>query len=214
MWLRDSLPQLAGGTRVLMYGYDAETHRSAPPTVEGLAISLISQLKAIDRASLTAKPVVFIVHALAGVVLKQTLIELANSGQTEMFMLKSIKSCIFLNVPNNYDGPQALASLVGNSCFKHLLAELDASPNYLAKLDRMMMGIVQGHSISICSGYDTTTDALSEVRPTDIVDYTVTDAYSSSPRIALRFEGPFRNATAQSTSPTMTSSDYQRGARN
>jgi hypothetical protein len=78
MWLRDSLPQLARGTRVLLYGYNAKAHRGNPATVEGLAISLISQLRVIDRISLAAKPVVFVAHAVAGVVLKQSLIELAN----------------------------------------------------------------------------------------------------------------------------------------
>jgi hypothetical protein len=213
MWLRDSLPPLARGTRVLLYGYDARAHRGNPATVEGLVISLISQLRVIDRASLAAKPVVVVAHALAGVVLKQALIELANSGQTEMFILKTVRSCIFLGVPNSYPGQEILASMVGNSRFKHLLAELDTKPNYLAKLDRMMSGIAQSQNISICSGYDTIPDGVLEVSPADTMACTVTNACATSLRIAPRLEGPFRHATAQSTNPTMTSSGYQREVR-
>jgi hypothetical protein len=176
MWLRDSLPQLAGGTRMLLYGYDVEAHRRSPATIEGLAILLISQLKAIDRASLAVKPLVFIAHALAGVVLKQSLIELANSGQTEMFMLNTIKSCIFFEVPNHYPGPGTLASFAGNLRFKHLLAELDSKPHYLAKLELMTTGIARSQNIIIHSGYGTTRGGLLEVRPVGTVESTVTNA--------------------------------------
>jgi hypothetical protein len=214
MWLRDSLPPLARGTRVLLYGYDARAHRGGnPATVEGLAISLISQLRVVDRASLAAKPVVFVAYALAGVVLKQALIELANSGQTEMFILKTVRSCLFLGVPDSYPGQEILASMVGNSRFKHLLAELDTNPNYLAKLDRMMTGIAQSQNISIFSDYDMLPDGLPEVSPVDTLECTVTNACATSLRIALRLKGPFRHATAQSTNPTMTSSGYQREVR-
>jgi hypothetical protein len=133
--------------------------------VESLAISLIAQLRAIDRTSLAAKPVVFLAHVFSGVILKQSLIELANSGQTEMFMPKTVGSCIFLEVPRNYTGPSTFASLVGKSRFKHLLAELDTRPNYLAELDRVVTGIARTQNISIRSGYEDSDDCCAPSQP-------------------------------------------------
>jgi hypothetical protein len=101
--------------------------------------------------------VVFLAHSLGGVVLKQCLIELANAGQSEMFMLQRVKACVFLAVPNRLPGPGELAAMVSSKRFRGLLKELQAARNvgYLSCLSGMLAGIAQANHIRLCSGYET-----------------------------------------------------------
>lgn len=166
MWLRDSLPLSAEGIQVFLYGYDSEHQGSNGPTsIESIAISFISGLRDIGRSALSAKPVVFLAHSLGGVVLKQCLVELANTGQSEMFMLRSIKTCIFMAAPNQLPSPSRLAAMPGSSKFGRLLYELQADRNvaYLSTLDGMVRGIAHANSIRLCSGYETTKSILPKV---------------------------------------------------
>jgi hypothetical protein len=143
---------------VFLYGYDDESHDGdGSSSVESIAISLISGLRGIGRSSLSAKPVVFLAHSLGGVVLKQCLIELANAGQSEMFMVQRIKACVFLAVPNRLPGPGVLAAMVSSKRFGGLLKELQAARNvgYLSSMSGILAGIAKANHIRLCSGYET-----------------------------------------------------------
>jgi hypothetical protein len=165
MWLRDSLPQSAAGVQVFLYGYDAEFRDvDGPTSVESIAISLISGLRGIGQSSLSAKPVVFLAHSLGGLVLKQCLIELANAGQSEMFMLQRVKACVFLAVPNRLPGPGELAAMVSSERFGGLLRELQAARNvgYISSMSGMLAGVAQANQIRLCSGYETMETAITK----------------------------------------------------
>ncbi|KAK4095782.1 hypothetical protein N658DRAFT_490443, partial [Parathielavia hyrcaniae] len=127
MWLRDSLPKSAAGAQVFLYGYDDLSHDSdIEISIESIALLLISDLRGIGRSSLSAKPLGFLAHSLGGVVLKQCLIELANAGQSEMFMLQKVKAW-------------ELAAMIRGKRFNGLLKELQAAKNvgYLSALNGM-----------------------------------------------------------------------------
>ncbi|KAI9150045.1 SERAC1 protein [Paramyrothecium foliicola] len=157
MWLRDSLPLLAHGTRVLLYGYESKHQDSRNSlTVQSIAISLIRALHDLGCSSLSAKPLAFLAHSLGGIVLKQCLVELANAGQSEMFILQRVKMCIFLGVPNGLPSPSRLAAMPGSRNFDTLLDQLQADRNldYLPTLDAMVRGYGQANCIRLCSGYE------------------------------------------------------------
>lgn len=158
MWPRDSLPRCATGAQVFLYGYDGEIQDDdAPISVESIANLLISGLRGIGRSSLSAKPLVFLAHSLGGVVLKQCLVELANAGESEMFMLRGVSACVFMAVPNRLPGPGELAAMVSSKRFSGFLKELQAARNvgYLSSLSGMVAGIAQANQIRMCWGYET-----------------------------------------------------------
>jgi hypothetical protein len=146
-----------------LYGYDDESHNGhCSASIESIAISLISGLRGIGRSALSAKPVAFLAHSLGGVVLKQCLIELANSGKSEMFMLQRVKACVFLAVPNRLPGPGELAAMICSKRFGDLLRGLQAARNvgYLSRMSGMLAGIAQANGIRLCSGYETMETAI------------------------------------------------------
>jgi len=158
MWLRDSLPGLVPGAQVSLYGYDAHPHSNCEPiSIQDIAISLISGLRGIGRSALSAKPVVFPAHSLGGVVLKQCLIELANAGQTQLFMLRTVKACIFLAVPNCLPPPSELSMIANCGRLRGLLEDLQAARNvgYLSSMSGMLGGIAQANGIRLFSGFET-----------------------------------------------------------
>ena len=158
MWLRDSLPQSVPGAQVLLYGYDPEFRDgNCPNSIEEIVLSFISDLRSTGRSSLSAKPVVFLAHSLGGIVLKQCLVDLANAGPSEMFMLGGVKACVFLAVPNCLPGSPKLTLMAGSRGFGGLLTELQASKNvdYLASLSGMLGGIAHANDIRLYSGYET-----------------------------------------------------------
>ena len=178
MWLRESLPQSTPGTQIFLYGYDAKPHDGGEPTsAEGIALSLISGLRGIGRSSLSAKPVVFLAHSLGGSVLKQCPINLANAGQSEMFMLRTVKACIFMAVPNCLPGPIQLNSMVHDKRFTGLLKELQAAKNvgYLSSMSGMLGGIAQANGIRLCSGYETVEASTTGLEVLLSLSTTVTD---------------------------------------
>ena len=158
MWLRDSLPELIPGAQIALYGYDVDFNsQNDSVSIQSIATSLISGLRGIGRSALSAKPVVFLAHSLGGTVLKQCLIELANSRQSELFMLHTVKTCIFMAVPNCLPDPSELAAIVATQRLDGLLKELQAARNvrYLESMSGMLGGISQANGIRLCSGFET-----------------------------------------------------------
>lgn len=101
MWLRDRLPHDLIKVRSIIYGYDSRLVQSESfQGIDDIAITFITRLKYIGRSLKAAKPVVLLAHSLGGIILKCALLELANSGDVEEYMLSSIREVIFFGVPN------------------------------------------------------------------------------------------------------------------
>jgi hypothetical protein len=74
MWLRDKVPEDVSTFRQIVYSYDTSLEANESfQVVEDLALSLIAKLMSIGRSSATAKPLIFFVHSLGGIVLKQAI---------------------------------------------------------------------------------------------------------------------------------------------
>jgi hypothetical protein len=101
VWLRDRLPRDMPGIRPIIYGYDTQLVKSeSVQTIDNLASSFIARLRSIGRESLYAQPLIVIAHSLGGILLRSALIQMANSGGEENFILRSIKMIIFFGVPS------------------------------------------------------------------------------------------------------------------
>ena len=164
MWLRYSLPDLVPGAQVSLYGYDTGPDTSqGPVSIQSTAISLISGLRGMGRSGSSAKPVVFLAHSLGGTVLKQGLIEMANAGPSELFMLQTVKACIVMAVLNRLPQPSELAAIASRGDLAGLLKGLQAASNfgYLSSMSGMAGGIAQADGIRLCSGYETVETAIS-----------------------------------------------------
>src|SRR4051794_26846328 len=101
MWIRDALATSLPSFRFLTYGYDTTLiDTDSFQTIPDLAGRLISELRANGWTSPEAKDVVFLAHSLGGVLLKHALVMLANSGESETFMLDRVRGATCFGVPS------------------------------------------------------------------------------------------------------------------
>jgi hypothetical protein len=157
MWIRDVLPRLLTGTRFMLYGYDTTLPDSKSfQVITDLAVSLINELKAIVGPLLTAKPLMFLTHSLGGVILKQALVMLAGSGETEKHILNMIKGAVFIGVPSQGMSISDIFEMLGKQPNTALVHHLSCQSDYLARLEQQFMGISYIRSMKLFWAYETT----------------------------------------------------------
>ncbi|KAF8518534.1 hypothetical protein BU17DRAFT_48556 [Hysterangium stoloniferum] len=108
LWLRDFLPQKIPYSRILTYGYDANTHgqsQLSEQTIEDHGETLISKLALFRRGSNTMeRAIIFIAHSLGGIVLKCALNYSHYTGSKSNLDHRSISlstsGVIFLGTPH------------------------------------------------------------------------------------------------------------------
>ncbi|CCA68763.1 hypothetical protein PIIN_02625 [Serendipita indica DSM 11827] len=76
LWLRDLLPSDVPNARILVYGYDANTHDSTCVSTQTIYRHSESFAKALVRIRHAAprRPLIFVAHSLGGIVLKRTIV--------------------------------------------------------------------------------------------------------------------------------------------
>jgi hypothetical protein len=101
-WPRDLLPQERPRTRVLSFGYNADTfHNNTDTTIRDSARSLLALLNA-RRRKITdpgSRPLVFVGHCLGGLVVKQAIC-FANSEAEFASIASATKAIIFFGTPH------------------------------------------------------------------------------------------------------------------
>jgi hypothetical protein len=156
MWLRDGMAMSQDNVRFITFGHDPGVGAIGDlRTIDSLAMSLIWKLKSIGRSSLSAKPLVFFAHSLGGIVLKRAMIELANNGQHEEFMLNIILGAVFFAVPNQFTSITTLRSMIPDSRLWPIADGLAANTTYLSTLDEKFGGVAQTRSMKIFSVFET-----------------------------------------------------------
>ena len=156
MWIRDALPNRLSGSRFILYGYDTTLPRSKSfQTIPDLAVSLISELKAGGWTSLSAKPLAFLAHSLGGVVLKQTLVLLAGSGEREKHILSIIKGAVFFGVPSRGMNVPDIYEMLGDQPNRVLIDDLSDQSDYVQNLEEQFMGISYVRSMKLFWAYET-----------------------------------------------------------
>ena len=164
MWLRDQLPKDITSIRTILYGYDTQLAKSESfQTIDDIALSFVVRLKAIGRSSPSAKPLLFLVHSLGGIILKRALMLLATSSDTEMFMLDAVNAIILFGVPNRGMYHSHLLAMVGDQPNEALIKLLSPGSSYLSDLDDRFSGVALLRNIRLISVYETQRSQLVEV---------------------------------------------------
>jgi protein SERAC1 len=105
MWLCDSLPSEIPGTRIVIYGYDAQLYGSHTfQDLEALASLLRIDLQALATRESSdvqprTKPLVFVAHSLGGLLVKEAMIQMKHDKNSQV-LLDSIYGALFFGVPN------------------------------------------------------------------------------------------------------------------
>jgi hypothetical protein len=159
MWIRDELPNYLPTIRFILYGYDTTLSPSSSfQTIPDLANSLIDVLRAEGWASPTAKPLSFLAHSLGGVLLKQTLVMLAGSGQREAFIASIIKGIIFFGVPSQGMSIPDIFTIIDNQPNQEaLIKEISENSDYLWQLEKQFAGLSLLGTIKTFWAYETKT---------------------------------------------------------
>ena len=156
MWLRDRLPQDIPNIRSIIYGYDTSLLKSkSTQTIDHIAMFFVARLKSIGRSSLSARPLIFIAHSLGGIILKRAIFFLADSGDTERFILQSIRVVIFFGVPNRGMDMRHLRPMVSGQPNEFLVQSLGPGSPYLDSLERQFNGIAALQNMRIISVLET-----------------------------------------------------------
>lgn len=91
MWVRDTLPVHLPNVRAIIYGYDTKLVNSRSFQSFGeIAGTLRDRLLPMAYSTASSRPLVFLAHSLGGIVLKKTLIMLADSGPEGTRLLNRI----------------------------------------------------------------------------------------------------------------------------
>lgn len=165
-WIRDALPELVPGVRFILYGYDTKLVGSKSfQTVPDLAINLIHELKTGGWSSPSPKGLIFLAHSLGGVVLKQCLVMLADSGVTFESILQRTKGAIFFGVPSEGMSIGDIHSMLGDQPNKSTLTtDISDKSDFLSSLEKRISGISRVRGMRLFWAYETQTTPTVEVR--------------------------------------------------
>lgn len=123
MWLCDSLPQDMPTARVMIYGYDSKLQGSSSfATLEDFAIVIHNTVCQLLRS--TKKHLVLIGHSLGGLLIKEALAKLADSG-SDSELLNLVVGALFFGVPNDGMNIESLVPLVKDQPNQFLLHTLN-----------------------------------------------------------------------------------------
>ena len=87
--------------RVLIYGYDSHLLKSESfQTISNISLAFINKIRSIGIAGPLAKPFLFLAHSLGGIVVKQAIVQTANTSALKSTLLPKVKRAIFFGVPN------------------------------------------------------------------------------------------------------------------
>lgn len=91
MWVRDALPKHLANIRVLLYGYDTTLVDSRSfQSIGEISGTLRDRLMPMAYPTARSRSIVFLAHSLGGIILKKTLVMLADSGPVGMRLLDRV----------------------------------------------------------------------------------------------------------------------------
>ncbi len=165
MWIRDKLPHLLPKVRFATYGYETRLYPSTSfQSVPDLAISLVAVLRSCGWSSPSAKPLIFLAHSLGGAVIKQALVMLAGSGQTETFISSLVRGIVFFGVPSRGMPHNDILTILGGQPNKDaFVAQISDTSDYLRTLEHQFGGIAFLRTVKLFWAYETKTTRTVEV---------------------------------------------------
>jgi hypothetical protein len=138
MWIRDELPRHLPGSRAVIYGYDTKLDDSQSfQSIPDLAKHLINSLEAHGWDLPSAKPIAFLAHSLGGLVLKQALVQLADTTNPMYTrLLGTMRGMVSFGVPNLGMQQHHFRAIVKNNANSLLIEDIARNSNYLRELHK------------------------------------------------------------------------------
>lgn len=124
-WPEDLVPSTIPNARVLTYGYDTHIrHKLGPPgsrnTIYDIAWDFLVALEA-ERREERSRPIIFIVHSLGGIVVKEMLRRSSECYQSQTHLRDIYVSTIgimFFGTPHNGADPRSFLHRIAEKVFK------------------------------------------------------------------------------------------------
>lgn len=171
MWLRDELPKKLNSVRSIIYGYDTKLANSRSfQVIPDLAQTLIYQLQTYGWGSPSAKPIAFLAHSLGGLLLKEALVKLEKSSDTDFqTLLGRISGVIFFGVPNLGMDQAHFRTVVHKNPNYDLVDDIARGSNYLRRLDESFSGSSLATQLKCFWAYETAESPTLIVSDVDIL---------------------------------------------
>ncbi|KFY15667.1 hypothetical protein V491_05602 [Pseudogymnoascus sp. VKM F-3775] len=156
MWLSDSLNKDCPFARVVIYGYNSKLQGSESfDDLDGLASSFQIALSRLTTSSKDKKPLVIIGHSLGGLVIKQSLIRIADSDY-EPRLLDSVVGAIFLGVPNDGIDIECLIPMVKDQPNRSLLESINRINSEILRMQKLnFFKVLENSNIDLFCFYET-----------------------------------------------------------
>lgn len=175
MWIRDYLTKHRPDTRAIVYGYNTKLKNSQSfQSIKDLALELCSYLETCGWCRKSSKPVAFLAHSLGGLVVKQALVQLSTSKDSEWHAIANmLKGAIFFGVPNFGMDQAHLMTIVRGNPNEALIDAIAHDSDFLNRLEEGFKKYVCNSTFQCFWAYEKTTS------PTVIVseNYQLTTHY-------------------------------------
>lgn len=157
MWIRDELPRSVPGVRTILYGYDSQLIGSNSfQSIGDIAVSLIWNLKLGGWNLPSSRPIIFLAHSLGGMVLKDAIVQMANSSDKSVTdILYNLLGVIMFGVPSLGMEQSYLMTMVEGQANETLVQDLSRNSNYVRRLDEAFKGFSIVHNVKILWAYET-----------------------------------------------------------
>ncbi len=154
MWLSDSLPRDMPCARVLLYGYQSELHHSNSFAHLGdYAGSLRSALRQLLQSQ-GRKPLILLGHSLGGLLIKEALIQIAES-ESGLELIRHIAGVAFFGVPNDGLDIESLVPMVNGQPNRFFLESLGVNSQVLDTQRRNFSGLLDRIDLELFCFYET-----------------------------------------------------------
>ncbi|KAI9890345.1 MAG: hypothetical protein M1814_004255 [Vezdaea aestivalis] len=130
MWLRDSLPIKFKKLRIWLYGYDSDLKNTTTIASKyEWADSFMRNLRILrtnSGSNAKGRPIIFIVHSLGGLILKEAMTLMSESDNpADHLTLELTYGALFFGVPNQGMETSSLAPLIAKNPSRYTLNQLD-----------------------------------------------------------------------------------------
>lgn len=159
MWVRDALPHLVQNAKFILYGYDTRLAGSKSfQTVSDIALTFIHTLQQGGWAAPGPRKLIFFAHSLGGIVLKEALRMVADSGVMDELILSRTKGAIFFGVPSQgLDVSDLQIMLQGQPNKDTLIKEISNESSFVEILEEQFSGIAHLRKMKLLWAYETET---------------------------------------------------------
>ncbi|KAG8162591.1 hypothetical protein KVR01_008356 [Diaporthe batatas] len=133
MWLADNLPEDLPAARVMIFGYESGLqHSTSHVQLDDLARLLRMAIGQISP-SYDRKPLLLIGHSLGGLLVKQALIQIAESGSKDGGRLDMIQGILLFGAPNDGLDIESLVPMVNDQPNRFLLESLSSKSSQVLR---------------------------------------------------------------------------------